>query len=352
MFGPWSGFDKITLAAITSMNDTQIDVEQDLRNALEIDVHRCKGGANEPVPDEVFMGSWTLQLKLDGIRLTVQLGKTKNHLVSRNRHNKLKGVAAAGGFVTYEVDPFSKLIHPDLAGTMLDGELMLPGQPAAKVLSLETRAHPERLRYVVFDCLFYEGIDVRQKSYGERLQMARMAMQKVNHPQIEMVKSWQATRENLKKLWESGEEGGVFAKMTAKYGESCTRDKAKSRVDIDGFIIAVTEGRHKGSPKAGIKPVPNGKAALFQIGMYDQAGKIYEVGYCAALPDEVQDDGLKDFASKYKDKVIRMTASGWDGAQFRWIRWAGFHEDKSSPEQCKLDEQVGNLKIDGMEVEE
>lgn len=318
------------------------DWDKDIRNVLDIELARCKGGYTDELPAKVFMGGWTLQLKLDGIRISMQLGKTRNWLVSRNREDKLKGVAVAGAYCVKDgIEPFASLIHKDLEGTMLDGELVWPGHGAPEVLSLAARSDPKNLKYVVFDVLFYKGQDIREKPYAERLVFLKRAVQDLDHQQIEGIKCLSATQKSLDGLWASGEEGGVFAELKAPYKASCSRYKAKAQVTVDGFIMAVSQAKTGGSPKNGVKPQPNGKAAMFLMGMYDAAGKAREVGWCKITDADVAEDGYSEFDTRYKSKVIRMTASGWDGERFRWLRWAGFHEDKSDPKACLLMEQIG-----------
>ena len=326
----------------------QTDWDKDIRNELDIELARCKGGYTDELPDKVYMGGWVLQLKLDGIRISLQFGKTRNWLVSRNREDKLKGVDKAGAFCAKEgIEPFASLIRKDLEGTMLDGELVWPGHGAPEVLSLAARSDPKNLHYVVFDCLFYKGKDLREKPYAERLVYVKRAVEDLGSPQIEAIKCLSATRKSLQELWDSGEEGGVFAELKAAYKASCSRYKAKAEVTVDGFIMAVSQAKAGGSPKNGVKPQPNGKAAMFLIGMYDEAGKAREVGWCKIIDDDVAEDGYSEFDTRYKGRVIRMTASGWDGERFRWLRWAGFHEDKTDPKACKLEEQIG---VAGTEV--
>lgn len=318
------------------------DWDVDVRNAQDIELARCKGGYTDQLPDKVFMGGWVLQLKLDGIRISAQFGKTRNWVVSRNRENKLKGVEAAGAFCVKEgIGLFDALLRPDLEGTVLDGELVWPGHGAAEVLSNAAMADPANHRYIVFDVLYYKGQDIREKPYAERLVFLKRAVQELAHPQIEAIKCLSATQKSLDGLWASGEEGGVFAELKAGYKASCSRYKAKAQVTVDGFIMAVSQAKTGGSPKNGVKPLPNGKAAMFLIGMYDGQGKAKEVGWCSITDDSVAEDGYSEFDTRYKGKVIRMTASGWDGARFRWLRWAGFHEDKSDPKACLLTEQIG-----------
>lgn len=323
-----------------------MDWDTDIRNAQDIELARCKGGYTDELPDKVYMGGWTLQLKLDGIRLSMQFGKTRNWLVGRNRENKLKGVDKAGALCVKTVEPFSSFIKAELAGTMLDGELTWPGHGSAEVMSNEAMADPKSHKYVVFDLLFYKGKDLREKPYAERLVYLKKAVAEIDHPQIVEIECRAATKKNLEALWASGEEGGVFAQLNAAYKASCSRYKAKAQVTVDGFIMAVSQAKSGGSPKNGIKPQPNGKAAMFLIGMYDDNGKATQVGWCSITDDEVVEDGFKDFEASYKGKVIRMTASGWDGRVFRWLRWAGFHEDKVDPKACKISEQVGQMSAE------
>ena len=325
------------------------DWDKDIRNVLDIELARCKGGYTDELPAKVFMGGWTLQLKLDGIRISMQLGKTRNWLVSRNREDKLKGVAVAGAYCVKDgIEPFASLIHKDLEGTMLDGELVWPGHGAPEVLSLAARSDPKNLKYVVFDVLFYKGQDIREKPYAERLVFLKRAVQDLDHPQIEGIKCLSATQKSLDGLWASGEEGGVFAELKAAYKASCSRYKAKAEQTCDAFVIGMSEGRSGGSPKNGVKPKPNGEVATLTVAMM-KSGAVFEVGKMSfpteeelgqkelELPDLTE---LWQNKAAYLNRVVEMSGSGWDGKRWRWLRFRRFRNDKG-PQDCVFSEQVG-----------
>jgi len=95
-----------------------------IRDRLQLDLKRPRGGYLEKVPDYVFgNGDWGKEKKHNGYRATLEFTKDGCVIVGRNRHNKLKGVAKAGGFVDMsQCLPFLQSIaRPELEGTLLDG---------------------------------------------------------------------------------------------------------------------------------------------------------------------------------------------------------------------------------------
>ena len=72
---------------------------KDLRNQLGIDTPRCKGGYADDAPDCIWTeGDWVLEPKMDGIRVTLQIGAERSLLIGRNRQDFMKGVDQAGEF--------------------------------------------------------------------------------------------------------------------------------------------------------------------------------------------------------------------------------------------------------------
>jgi hypothetical protein len=284
----------------------------------------------------------------DGLRKTYQFGIDLCWLVSRNREGKLHGVAQAGPFVASNAAPSSWVKPvPELAGTMLDGEMHWPGHGAAEAGSAYSKDSPE-LEYCVFDCLYFMGQDVRKLPYEQRYRLALDVVHVLCNPRIKLIKNLPATKEALKKLWDSGEEGGIFAKKDAAYGESGSRYKAKAAVSVDAFVIGMSEGKEGGSGVKGVKPKPNGKVATLTLALMKE-GVPVEIGKARIPPAAdlkaagVEPPDLVDMwvnQAKYVGKVCEVTASGFDGRTARWLRFKQWREDKQK-ENCQWSDQIG-----------
>lgn len=327
----------------------EFDWDLDARNAMNIEVARPKGGYEEDLPDGLFdQVGWVCEPKLDGERKTLQFGKTKNWLVSRNRRDKLKGVNAAGEFCTSsESVPWltKKLVQADLAGTIIDGELVVG---AGEVDSSTMVAHfiaesPNKLKFVMFDVLFVCGKDVRGASLEKRRELLTKLVKELDCDKIELIQQFPLDRVKVRACFDEGMEGVVLKNLNAPYLPRVASGWLKWKADktVDAVIVDVSEAKSGGSPKNGVKPKPNGKAARFKMALV-RDGKMIDVGWMSNLDESDQQDGLKRFASGYMGKVAEITVSGWDGRWFRWMRFKCWRTDKSAND-CRWADQIGGV---------
>lgn len=319
-----------------------------MRNLMSIEMAKCRGGYEDQPPDTVYGGGWAVQPKLDGIRKSCQIGKKKVWLVSRSREDKLKGVEAAGDFVGRSNWGWV----PDLLGlgeegTMLDGELCSLKEGVRQAMHYWSEA-PGKLHYVVFDCLFRHGKDVRHEPYTVRFEQAAQAVKKLAYRNVILIESVVATEKAELAFVRRGEEGVIFTAFDGMYGDRKKRWKKKAQNPLDVVVTGCSEKMNGGSPKAGIKAKPTGRPAAAQVGMWVK-GRLITVGWMMNLTDEDKALTMEQFNRKYTGKVARAVCSKWDGDGFTWVRFAGWHEDKRSKD-CVLSEQIGEKALAEIEV--
>ena len=169
-------------------------------------------------------------------------------------------------------------------------------------------------------------------------------MQALANPKIRLIERFEATKENLQKIFDMGYEGAVakqwnkpipIGQKTNSYWFKIKGDENRT---VDAFIVGVTEGTSGGSGLTGVKPVPDGTAASFTMAMM-RDGKIVEIGKMHHLPETVKKHGLNQYG-KFQHRVVEMRVSGWNGKAFRWPRWVKLRGDKT-PDDCLYEEQVG-----------
>jgi len=323
-----------------------IDADVNIRSALQLKLAKCRGAYLDVFPKRCW--KWWAQKKEDGNRESLQFGMTRNWLVGRNRKDQLKGVDVAGDFMVHDyVGWVNKLIVPELAGTLLDGELFWPGHSAPEIATAIAEGKTNELSFAVFDCMFYEGVDVRGDTVLEdRLRLACHAVNAAGSDKIFMVELFKRiTPEEVEKLFTEKEWEGLVFKKPGTYYDQQSPDcwqKLKSEKPIDVFVVGVKEGKAGGSPKNGIKPQLNGKAATFNVGMWD-GKKMRLVGVMSHLADEDVEKGVKEF-STYRFQVAEATASGWDGRRFRSIRFKRWRVGDKTARDCRFEEQMGGAK--------
>jgi ATP-dependent DNA ligase len=229
------------------------------------------------------------QRKLDGCRLLMFMGPVQNFFTSRRLSDKTYRYAEN----TEQVPHLSKLVFPELQGTVLDGEVICPKavvdtgktvtlnglQATVALLALNpadsARVQREQdchLVFHVFDILQYKGQDVTSLSYRMRIEKLNevMTVIKFKYPEakIEVVPFHTTGKKELyDEIVKEGGEGIMLKDMDAPYEASSSRTKAMFKVkrfeEIDGFVT----GFAPGDPGSGWEKVIGG----LEISAYDES---------------------------------------------------------------------------------
>jgi ATP-dependent DNA ligase len=331
---------------------------RDLRNEMNLEAPRCRGGYLEDAPEEIWENSeWVVEPKMDGQRITMQIGAEGSLLVGRNREDFLKGVARAKGFrVQNEVNPeMAAIACPDLDDTVLDGELtdVRKQDGSQDKMTLRRLEIGEFVGYAVWGALVVRGMDVRHLPDERRRDIAGRVIDFLyqNCPgaydKIKLIERYPATKRQVEKFLDAGLEGAIAKNQTKPIpmGQRTNswwwKIKADQNRTVDAFIFDATEAADGGSGLTDTPRKPNGKLASFVMAMLNSEGVKIEVAKChhGNMDQEVVDRGWQ-FIDEYKGKVIEMQVSGWDGKAFRWPRFVRWRMDKG-PEDCRFEEQVG-----------
>lgn len=127
---------------------------------------------------------WCLEWKYDGIRAQVIRREDKLWIWSRGEEQ-----------ITHTFPDVASELQKLEPGTVLDGEILvfaegriMPFQDLQKRLGRK-KVSPALLKekpagYIVYDCLEYEGVDLRNRSLKERKEFIKKALAKINHPNI------------------------------------------------------------------------------------------------------------------------------------------------------------------------
>ena len=325
---------------------------RDLRNELNIECPRAKGAYLENAPKEIWDNHlWCIEPKLDGERVTLQIGGDRSLLVGRNRQDFLKGVGKAKEFRCRNSSNsfLTQVANSYLEGTILDGESTEQyTQRGTPTKTTKMRLiNGDFVGYTTWGVLFWRGKDVRGYSEEVRRELAGMAVGILNNPRIRLIPRYVATRARLVSLFDIGLEGAIAKKrdsvipLTQRTHPYWWKLKGAKDRTIDAFVIGVTEGKEGGSGLIGKKPVPSGRAASLTIAVL-RNGRVLEIGKAFNLPEAAVHNALNSF-SLFDRKVMELQISGWDGKRVRWPRFVKWREDKS-PEDCLFQEQIGQLQ--------
>jgi bifunctional non-homologous end joining protein LigD len=170
---------------------------------------------------------WVFEEKYDGVRIVAYKEGDKISLISRNkieRSERYPDVVAA----------IAKLIPPTIA---LDGEIVVFDAEEVSRFQLLQRGQGQ-LQYVVFDCVYADGEDMRSEPLSERRETIERLIKP--SPLISIAKRLDA--DGMKAFQIATERGleGILAKnLSSPYFEGRSSDWVKIRSHLEEeFVIA------------------------------------------------------------------------------------------------------------------
>jgi len=291
---------------------------------------RCTGAYDDSLLDN---DRYIAEPKLDGARYMLYLDHDGSvHLYSRQRFPAIDKAANV---------PHIAKPYPGFEGTMLDGEIMLPGQEqlgdttgimnSLPAKAIATQEKVGKVKYHVFDILFLRGVDVRSKPLRERRELlAQTCRDMNNHEAIWPVVQAKDKATYFRALVDAGQEGMVIKNLDASYGMGWV--KCKRRSDFSVVISGYQQGNGKYATTLG--------AVLFSV---YKDGKLVEVGKCSGMTDAERHDIWKN-RDAYMGRVIDVFAQEVtkDG-RFRHPVWHRFRDDVE-PATCTWEKTTDDVK--------
>lgn len=236
-----------------------------------------------------------------------------------------------------------------LTGTVLDGEIVCPWEGArSKDVTSIMGSKPELaiakqeergwLRYVVFDCLFVRGRDIRGKPLAERRKhMLDALMAWENEHAAKARKMTKAKEQFVLDVWAKGGEGIILKHRDSLYSEEKRWVKVKKEDTEDVVITGYEDAKAESTKVSGVTSATKyhlkGWIGAVRFGQY-RGGKLVECGRCSGMPDDVR-RALSEDKGKYIGQVIEILANEREPTgKFRHPRWVGFRPDKNAKD-CK-----------------
>lgn len=206
---------------------------------------------NEKVLDKLFnQYKFVCQPKYDGERLLLHLDEDNTYCTSRR--------------ISVKTEEFNEIsanlptlhIKLNLCYTVLDGEIYSKDWStiAGITKSLPERAielqKENKVKYAVFDCLFFDGLDIRDMSYEYRYNIAQNVVNLINKEYIHVVESFDVNsrciaKDLMNKYINLGFEGIVVKNLSAIYGEKNSMLKLKKSITVDCIVYNYTKGNGK-----------------------------------------------------------------------------------------------------------
>lgn len=291
---------------------------------------------------------WVAEEKFDGDRRIAQLGGV------RARYTGTRESVGGSGYVekTYNLPhlmnfPFS------LDGTVLDGEIVAPfakdlpggkskyvtaimGSKPARAIELQ-RKHGW-LEYMVFDCLWYKGEDMRGHILPLRRDKVVKALKEWGNKYAKLVLPTISVGNGDKKAYfaeiiKAGGEGVILKHVAHTYGDEKLWVKRKGEWTADVVIMDFKPGKGKNA----------GQVGAMYVGQYEYAhhgsaterpmqttSKLVRVGSVRGFDDRLM-AAMTAKPKRYVGLVVEIAHNGREptGA-FRHPRFKRFRPDKSA----------------------
>lgn len=152
----------------------------------------AKEPLNEEHQEELFNSFLTIaEEKFDGVRGLLHIKESENRMFSR----RVSDVTGWYGDNSDRLPQFRDFIVPDLAETVIDGELIIPDtcfNDISGMLNMDWDKAVERqveigmCKFVVFDCIYYKGVYIAKMPLNKRKEYAEKVVAEMNHPLVEL----------------------------------------------------------------------------------------------------------------------------------------------------------------------
>lgn len=292
----------------------------------------------EPLFDDP---NWYAESKLDGWRFLMHFGGNLDRVYLTGRNRTKAGTLSERGLHAPQFDLRNHLVF---GYTVLDGEIMPPQGAGFNSISgimgntsvekalarIKTIGHPE---YHVFDCLYYNGQDIRNLPQHQRKMRADRVINYVwksttapvwSGSRRSLITSIQATEDNKRAFYDAeiaaGREGIMLKDRNAVYGEGWVKVKRMHTLDV--IITGFTEakegktGKFKGLIGAVIVSVHRGK-------------RLVEVGQVSGMNDELRVN-ISKHPRRYLNKPLEIKAQEFAKDRLRHPRWSRMRRDLST----------------------
>lgn len=205
--------------------------------------------------DNLFKESTVIvQRKYDGERMLIHFNHNETYCTSRRFSKK------TGRYMENQ-DKLKNLPTLDKLGyTVIDCECY--GDTWADAVgilhSLPERAYQLQettsIHFAVFDCIFFDGIDIREQPYEVRLNYVHQILNILNNqfndfrfhfPEQFVVNNIYEAMKIAKEYWNEGKEGIVMKPLTYKYYDKGAMLKIKRFETVDTVVCGYQEGRGK-----------------------------------------------------------------------------------------------------------
>ena len=221
-------------------------------------------------------------------------------------------------------------VHP---GTILDGELILREHTSSYGVSAITNStitnavdfqnRNGRLHFVAFDCLRFDGIDLRPRALCSRQIYIPQTNAYVHRIRAQTVQSAKQRQDLFDRYLRRGYEGIVVKHPNSSYGDKDAWIKMLPKINVDCRVESVSQGKGKYA----------GTAGSLELSVDTPDGRHIVVGRVNCGTDEERDMWwFRHQMNIARGCIVEVEALDWTpNKQLKFARYKGHREDKSLP---------------------
>lgn len=236
-----------------------------------------------------------------------------------------------------------------LEGTVLDGEIVCLEQGArskdvasimgsAPEVAIAKQRERGWLAYMVFDCLFYRGTDIRQRPLEARREMVFQVVREWKREvlggqftgeYVRVISQLPASQGDLffKAVVQGGGEGVVYKDLRSRYGDQKAWVKRKRKATYDVIVTGYEPGRGKYL----------GQVGALKFAQYKN-GELLYCGKCSGMTDVLRATISKE-PERYMNTVIEIKANARENSgKFRHPQFVRQRPDKN-PNDCVFNKE-------------
>jgi bifunctional non-homologous end joining protein LigD len=267
-------------------------------------------------------GRFVIEEKFDGHRGLLRI--SDGTVAILNRHGQDEGRIRNAPALAAAAATWAKAKSSRWDGTILDGELLGESLGDTTHLLGSAGRRENRLRFVVFDAPFLEGVDQRNLPWSVRRKALEVAMAGAPAP-FELSALLAPTPGVCRDIWARGGEGVVIKDRTKPYrsGDRTSWTKIKRVATADGVVLGFNEGRGENA----------GSVGSVRLGQY-RGGKLVEVCSVSGMNDAIRSALRRDLI--VGQSVVEFSFAVQDNKsteRYREPRWVRVRMDKE-PEDC------------------
>lgn len=299
------------------------------------------------VPDSMWNDPRVIiERKVDGHRFKLHLLEHGNRLDSRRP-------SVDSGLYVEKTDN-APLIRdhaiPEIAGTVLDGELVAGKDSNSVAHALGSHATEDEKRaicYVAFDILFFKGEDMRERRDEVRRRLLEMLFEETLLGRCDNIKLMprpgltpDQKKQVLVDALDAGEEGVMLKDASQPYGKGWTKVKREARYDV--IVMGYEEPKPVSVKKGDAEATPTKFALNSWIGaiQFGQlvGGKLTYMGRCSGMDEAVRKE-VSENRDAFLGRVMEISAQERfpKTGKFRHPRFERWRDGEKLAEDCVYD---------------